>query len=354
MKITLANHLNNYKTNLNKQNQIHTTNKKQDKSTVSFGAIPVTPEILGGAVVFGLAVVGAIKYRKNIVKFAKNLMQKTSSAKNSATEATSDVKKPTKKVYDKIKNDYIMFMQENLHKDYTTNPNMYHPNGTMFTGPNCKAKDKAIEDLVKLLERHDWDIVRMPLFDVTKLEKTMIEGHYASNYYQNFLEVAETAAKKYKETGKRTAIVMRALDTFTARRNFNLQGRYPLKMEMTSMLLDPVENLRKNGTTLITDCVNVGEIDKALGRSGRICAKVIIRPLPEDSQEAWNLYLKKANGAYHEALEFHETYKTCPTGGFANWRLQNALDVFPEQYKASSKLYQELKGQKFYPFEIQQ
>lgn len=228
------------------------------------------------------------------------------------------------------------------------------PNGVIYYGPNCKAKENAITDLIKFLEKEGWDIKRSPIFDESKAEPTIERGNYCYNYARQLIDTFIEAEENYQNTGKRTAVVVRKLDTFTEPRQApeGENGIYRAKSEFVDEMLATIEKLRQNGCTWITDCESLGNIDSALGRTGRIDLKVPIRSLQEDSKKIWEEYLSTSYNAYQWVTGRHKVLKSCPTAGFINWRLQNAVETYPERYRESSELYQKLKDTKYYPFEI--
>ena len=368
MKVSSGNNFENFKilpaNTENKTAQGYTTSiRAEDKSpleTVSQAA--VSPGGIGGLFAAALTVAGAVKYRKNIGKFVKNIFKST----ESSTEKT---KEHVKKVYNEYLNrdiiqenidditkttfDKITGTTRSISAAFPEDTKYGWANGVLYYGPDCKAKEKAIEDLIKFLEKQGWDIERVPVFDVTKAEETMKRDGYCYDYVIKLMQIFIKSAEKYKKTGKRTAIVLRHLDTFTEKRQSHGEGQiYRMKTEFVDRLLDPVENLKKNGCTWITDSVSLENMDTALGRFGRIDRKVLIRPLPEDSKAAWDEYLEASYKSYEYIKEKQAEMHTCRVNGKINWRMQNAIDTYPERYRASSELYQKLKDTKYYPFEL--
>ena len=354
MQVSFKNNFENFNlkqvdfTNQSTKNLV-TTIKVDDKlSKSNINTAGMSPQGIGGLVAIALTLVGAIKYRKNIGNFFKKIVKPAETK-----EASNKAKEHVKQIYNKYVNrDVILEDIEAVHNEYVRYGMEHWPNGILYYGQNCKGKEKAIEDLVQFLKKQDWDVERIPLFDISKAEPIMKEGNYNSNYLQKIIKSFQKAAQKYNETGKRTAFVIRGIDKFTGPRSGKFEAKEAFRIDFTDCLLAPIEYLRKNGCTIITDCTDIHQIDRALGRFGRFDRRIPIRPLAQDSRDIWNQYLTDTYKSYSRVKkEQLETQKVCGYD-YTYWCLQNAIDVFPEQYRESCELYQKLKDTKFYPFEL--
>ena len=292
-----------------------------------------------------------MKYRKNIGNFVKKLVKTN---KKPIEEVVQQPKEHVKKLYDDIKTDQVQKAIDKVYEIFTGGDGRggeYWPNGVMFHGVNCKGKEKAIEDLVAFLENRGWDIVRIPRFDASKAEPAIGQSGYCFEYLQTIVKSFAAGRKKYTETGRHTAFVLRDLDAFTGPCSGKYKAKEQYKKDFSDLLLAPIEYLQKEGCSLIAESSG-GPIDKALKRFGRIDWKVPIRPLQEDGPKAWDLYLQGTYCQYKKIMIEQTKNQEVKYDGFFQWGLQNAIDLFPEQHRASSRLYQKLKDTRFYPFEF--
>ena len=288
MQVSFKNNFENFNlkqvdfTNQSTKNLV-TTIKVDDKlSKSNINTAGMSPQGIGGLVAIALTLVGAIKYRKNIGNFFKNIVKPAETK-----EASNKAKEHVKTLYNNIKTDLYEERVDHVFKEYVRYGMEYWPNGVLYSGLDCKGKEKAIEDLVQFLKKQDWDVERIPLFDISKAEPIMQEGNYKSNYLQKIIKAFQKAAQKYTETGKRTAFVIRGIDKFTGPRRGKFEAKEAFRIDFTDCLLAPIEYLTKNGCTIITDCTDMKQIDRALGRFGRFDIKVPIRPLQTESSEIW-------------------------------------------------------------------
>ncbi len=298
--------------------------------------------VIAAGVLLGAA---AVKLAPKIKSILKHTNPKTSTERDK---------------YKLIKED--MFSEESirhdLHRSYfaelTLNNSIPAPNGVLFRGPEgSKTMDIHLNKFVDELKQHNWDIVEVPQLDKNKITgSSTSRDPYLGDYLMMLYDIFNSAADKYKQTGQKTAIVIRNFNKITEpRRNIlsvpNHKEHY--KLDFTDALLGLTDNLYKRGCTLVTDSPLSASLDPASIRVGRIDIKILLPPLKEDSQNIWEQFLKQNYFEFKHAEKTINTYGYDPCLNGTTWRLQYAIDNFPKEYQESSKLYQELQGTKFYP-----
>lgn len=346
MKVSFRNNsfdafnINKVQTTNNNQTNTTATVVKEDKPSVSFAGVSgITPAGAGGIIGTLIAIAGAIKFRKNIGTFIKKIIEPT------VEETVKEVKPRVKKLYNDIQDDLWEKLQKEAHERYIRTDYGFYPSGTLFVGPDCKAKEKAVEDLVKFLEEQGWNIERMPLFEPPKAQDVKAFHDYCGNYRDLLVYAFIRSSKLRDESGQKTAFVMRGLDKIVESNS-----------TICDWFLNAAESAEKEGITFVTDAKSIAEgvlADKRqFIRTQRIDKKLWFRPLQEDSKEVWETYLSQWDNVCQQDMAWCLEKPTRTPNDYTRWYMQDAIDKFPEQYRESSELYQKLKDTQYYPFEF--
>ena len=249
------------------------------------------------------------------------------------------------------------YINNKLDKSYFTEATLSNstpaPNGVFYTFPEgSQTADIHIKQFVNKLKQYNWEIVEIPPLDKSKITGTdTTHDKHLGEYMMLLHKIFNNAAEKYEQTGQKTAIILRRLDSITGNRKDILKHHRDefYKHEYTEALLRLTDNLSKRGCTWITDAPTNANLDAASIRVGRLDRCVLLPPLKHDSQEVWGNFLEQQYTRFKYAEKQINTYGYNPYLNGTTWRLQYAIDNFPKEYQESSQLYQELKNTKFYP-----
>ena len=266
-----------------------------------------------------------------------------------------------------VETDKYMLIKEDMFSEQSIQHDLYHAyfaepilkntvpasNGVIFTPPEgSTTADIHIKNLTDKLKQHNWEIVEVPPLDKSKITGTnTTHDKHLGEYMMLLYKIFNGAAEKYEQTGQKTAIVLRRLDSITGNRKDILNNHRDefYKHEYTEALLRLTDNINKRGCTWITDAPINANIDAASIRAGRIDTHIQLPPLQDDNLNVWEKFLERKYNSFKYAEKKINTYGYNPYLNGTTWRLQYAIDNFPKEYRESSQLYQELKNTKFYP-----
>ena len=148
-------------------------------------------------------------------------------------------------------------------------------NGVCFHGPNSKAKEQAISGFIGELSNAGYDIQYVPRANEAELD---IIGTKLSS-------IIEGAKELFKKDNKRTAVVIRDLDQLAPN---NIKEATTI----TGILKRETESAKEKGFVLVSEAVDIKNVDSAVRRVGRMDTKVFVRPLKSDSIMSHKEYIE--------------------------------------------------------------
>lgn len=231
----------------------------------------INKKLIIAGVAFGAAAITAFAFRKNIASVInKALKPSVSGIENSAKSQTNHLQERAERSVETAKT----FMIDDA-KNKTSN----NYGGVCFWGVDSIGKKEKMEEFIKSLSDSGYVIKRMPVVEEVTAESI-----------ENFSVVTEKAIDEaealFKETGKRTAIIVKNLDKVAQDRNKN-----PLMSTSVSTLLR-FEQCINRGYTWVSDAVNVKSIDPAVLRAGRLGNKILCPPTAKDPKSVWTDFLE--------------------------------------------------------------
>lgn len=235
----------------------------------------INKKLIIAGVAFGAAAITALAFRKNIASvinkaFKSSVSRSESALQNGAKSQTNHLQERAERSINDAKHFLI---------DDAKNKNSNSYGGVCFWGVDSIGKKEKIEEFIKLLSDSGYVIKRMPVVEEVTAENI-----------ENFTVVTEKAINEagalFKETGKRTAIIVKNLDKVAQDRNKN-----PLTMTSVSVL-QRFERGVERGYTWVSDAVNVKSIDNSILRAGRLGNKILCTPTAKDPKSVWTDFLE--------------------------------------------------------------
>lgn len=231
----------------------------------------INKKLIIAGVAFGAAAITAFAFRKNIASVInKAVKPSVSGIENSAKSQTNHLQERAERSINDAKHFLI---------DDAKNKNSNSYGGVCFWGVDSIGKKEKIEEIIKSLSDSGYVIKRMPVVEEVTAENI-----------ENFTVVTEKAINEaealFKETGKRTAIIVKNLDKVAQDRNKN-------SLTMTSVsVLQRFERGVERGYTWVSDAVNVKSIDNSILRAGRLGNKILCTPTAKDPKSVWTDFLE--------------------------------------------------------------
>lgn len=235
----------------------------------------INKKLIIAGVALGAAAITAFAFRKNIASMISKTFKSSasgieSSLQNSAKPQTNHLQECTERSVETAKTFLI---------DDAKNKNSNSYGGVCFWGVDSIGKKEKFEGFIKSLSDSGYVIKRMPVVEEVTAENI-----------ENFTDVVgktiDEAEALFKETGKRTAIIVKKLDNVAQDRNKN-----PLTMTSVSVL-QRFERCFERGYTWVSDAVNVKSLDNSILRAGRLGDKILCSPTAKDPKSVWTDFLE--------------------------------------------------------------
>lgn len=252
--------------------QTQTTNKTVNKKLIIAG------------IAIGAALLAAIAFKKNLLGAAKNVA-KSDVVKDVLESETPKAIETLEEIRAQAE-EYTTQRLVDIKRMIVDSPIEDRINGVVFAGADSVGKETTIENFIKTLSDNGFEIKRAQrVGNNTVFEDIACE-------IENYMNEAE---ELFKNTQKRTAIVVRDADRIAKERKIATEEVY----SVISVLQD-CEYAIERGYTLVLEAVNYSDIDRSLKRSGRVDEFMLCRPRLEESKQIWKKHLevleKRNNG----------------------------------------------------------
>lgn len=243
----------------------------------------INKKLIIAAVAFGAAAITAFAFRKNIASVInKALKPSVPGIENSAKSQTNHLQERAERSVETAKTFLI---------DDAKNKKSSGYGGVCFWGVDSIGKKEKMEEFIKSLSDSGYVIKRMPVVEEVTTESI-------ENFSAVTGKAIDEAEALFKETGKRTAIIVKNLDKVAQDRN-----KEPLMSGGVSVL-QRFERCFDRGYTLVSDAVNIKSIDSAVLRAGRLSNKILCTPTAKDPKSVWTDFLEISLKTQKEPSEY--------------------------------------------------